>query len=80
MQQPVRLKQHSKLTIYEWEEIKLYLKMISISLFTEWAEPSKLQKNNSTFDTQNIYQIILYLFFVDFIDLQIFILKFTEPL
>jgi len=54
--------------------------MISISLFTEWAEPSKLQKNNSTFDTQNIYQIILYLFFVDFIDLQIFILKFTESL
>jgi len=57
-----------------------FSKMISISLFTKWAEPSKMQKINSTFDTQNIYQIISYLFFVYFSDLQIFILIFTEPL
>jgi len=43
--------------------------MISISLFSEWAEPSKLQKINPSFDDQNIYQIISYLFFVYFSDL-----------
>lgn len=58
------------------EKIKRYLKLIPIGLFTKSAKPPKLQEMNPMFDAQ----IILYLYFFYFINVQLFILKIAEPL
>jgi len=61
------------------EEVKLFLKLVPVRLFTKSTESSKLQEINPTFDAQNMPKNANNKVFAGFIQLfENIILKYTE--